>query len=65
MKAAHKICRRMGIDHATIQVHDAKDPHFCYSQTCDWEHDALTSEEILVSGDNNKERNNLCVSHRV
>ena len=52
----------MGIDHTTIQVHDASDPHFCYSQTCDWELDTLTSEEILVG---NKERNNLCVSHRV
>lgn len=32
---AHKICRKLGIDHATIQVHDAQDSHFCYSETCD------------------------------
>lgn len=33
--AAHKICRKLGIDHATIQVHDAADKRFCYSETCD------------------------------
>ena len=40
LQAAHRLCRRLGIDHATIQVHDSSsDPrHFCYSQTCDWEH---------------------------
>lgn len=32
---AHKVCRRLGIDHATIQVHDAGDTRFCYSETCD------------------------------
>jgi Co/Zn/Cd efflux system component len=32
---AHKVCRKMGIDHATIQVHDAADARFCYSETCD------------------------------
>ena len=34
---AHKVCRKLGIDHATIQVHDSKDSRFCYSETCDHE----------------------------
>jgi len=34
---AHKVCRKLGIDHATIQVHDSKDARFCYSETCDHE----------------------------
>ena len=33
--AAHGVCRKLGIDHATIQVHDANDARFCYSETCD------------------------------
>lgn len=37
--AAHKICRKLGIDHATIQVHDSNDKRFCYSETCDEEGD--------------------------
>ena len=34
---AHNICRELGCDHATIQVHDSCDERFCYSETCDGE----------------------------
>lgn len=36
LKAAHKICAEMSIDHATIQVQDAADEEdFCFSKGCD------------------------------
>eukprot|EP00981_Chlorochromonas_danica_P000677 scaffold146_cov171-Ochromonas_danica.AAC.26 len=59
LREAHNVCRSLGIDHATIQVHDAADEAFCYSQTCDWEH-AIEIEE----GANHIERKNLCMTTR-
>eukprot|EP00599_Poterioochromonas_sp_BG-1_P012662 CAMPEP_0173164256 /NCGR_PEP_ID=MMETSP1105-20130129/20457_1 /TAXON_ID=2985 /ORGANISM="Ochromonas sp., Strain BG-1" /LENGTH=474 /DNA_ID=CAMNT_0014084567 /DNA_START=64 /DNA_END=1488 /DNA_ORIENTATION=+ len=37
LKAANDICRKLGIHHTTIQVHNSADPRFCYSETCDHE----------------------------
>jgi hypothetical protein len=35
LRTAHKVCLKLGIDHATIQVQDATDEGFCFSQSCD------------------------------
>lgn len=59
LQEAHKVCRGLGIDHATIQVHDSADKTFCYSQTCDWEHSIDVEAPNAASS-----RNNLCVSTR-
>lgn len=34
LRAAHKVCLKLGIDHATIQVQDAELSEFCFSQSC-------------------------------
>jgi len=34
LRDIHALLRRMGIDHATVQVHDANDSNYCYSQSC-------------------------------
>ncbi len=60
LKKSSDLCRQLGIDHTTIQVHDESDPHFCYSATCDWEHGDVTAEELLEG----QGRNNLCVTKR-
>ncbi len=35
LRAAHKVCAKLGIDHATIQVQDARDSNFCFSKSCE------------------------------
>ncbi len=35
LRTAHKVCLKLGIDHATIQVQDATDTGFCFSQSCE------------------------------
>lgn len=57
LREANSICRKLGIDHTTIQVHDSSDPHFCYSQTCDWEHENTELSPLT--------RSNLCVTNKV
>jgi hypothetical protein len=52
--AAHSVCRKLGIDHATIQVHDANDARFCYSETCD-------DEPIQSFHGSGKKRKKACV----
>jgi len=63
LASAHKVCRGLGIDRATIQVHDSSDSNFCYSQTCDWEHSVDIESEGGASG-SMKNRNTLCVTNR-
>lgn len=58
LRAAHGVCRGLGIDHATIQVHDASDQAFCYSQTCDWEHSVDVEEAVVAA------RNTQCMTAR-
>mmetsp|Transcript_34232 Transcript_34232/g.75431 ORF Transcript_34232/g.75431 Transcript_34232/m.75431 type:complete len:449 (-) Transcript_34232:160-1506(-) len=44
LKKAHLICRELGIDHSTIQVHDCTDGTFCYSETCDGHEEGNTDD---------------------
>jgi len=46
----------IGINHATIQVHDSKDQAFCYSETCD-------DHSILPNGESSRPAN--CVSSKI
>lgn len=66
---AHEICRSMGIDHATVQVHDAADQAFCYSQVCEGENET-DSEKSDTPGTGDLESGSIkkrkqCVDNKV
>ena len=46
----------MGIHHTTIQVHDAADDRFCYSQVCDGESKDFAANRAGLSTDSSKEK---------
>jgi hypothetical protein len=64
LKQVNKICRKLGINHTTIQVHDAADKHFCYSETCDWEHRIDTSEAESAKESGSSKNKQSCMTSR-
>jgi hypothetical protein len=63
LKKATEICRTLGINHTTIQVHEDKEKVFCYTRDCEWEEDLFYGkiDHVGSSGDR-KVRSTLCVT---